>query len=93
MIESVTGGREGKRRTAVAMLFNGDATQAYVKLQGRAAQMVSLKQLGEEELKSVAPTPLSYFAHGYAGRVCIQLLVAYDDAGSVVARTGRRPCF
>lgn len=92
MIEAFTGGKPGKRRTAVAILFDGRATRLYLKLRGEKGRTVRLRRLSEEELAPITSASLSYFTHGYAGQVCVQRLVAYGAAGGVIARSGRRAC-
>lgn len=90
MIEAFTGVR--KPRTAVAMLFGGGAKTLYLKLQGRRGRFVSLREVTAERLGEISAVPVSYFSRGYAGLFCIQRFTAYDDAGRVVARSGRQRC-
>lgn len=90
-IESITGGSKGKPRTAVAMLFDGSARRMYLKLRGRSGETFRLGRLSEEALGPISAQPLAYFTHGYASRFCIQRLVAYDQAGKVVAEDPGHP--
>ncbi len=92
LIETYTGGLRGRRRTAVAMLFPGEAKTLYLKLQGRPGRSFRLGVLSQKELGSIGSAPLAFFAHGYRGRFCIRRLTAYGDDGHVVARTGTRLC-
>lgn len=92
MIESFTEGPRGRHKTALAMLFASGARRLYLKLAGRPGRMINLQELTQEELGSISSSAISYFAHGYAGRFCIQRYVTYDAFGNAIVESGRSPC-
>jgi hypothetical protein len=88
IIESLTSDRKGKRRTVVAMLFDGKAKRLYLKLRGRAGRTYGLRSSTPLEVGPISAAPPSYFTHGYSGRFCIERLIAYDEAGNPIVDNG-----
>jgi hypothetical protein len=93
LVESITAGRKGKLRTAIAMLFPPAAVSLSLNVSGYEWRTYQLRQLSAEELHSISPGPLSYFAHGFRGRGCVESYVAYDSSGNAVVSHPREACW
>jgi hypothetical protein len=92
MIEGIRGGSGSRVRTVLAMVFGGDARRVHLRLQGQPVVNLRLRRASMSTLGSPSSGPLTYFVHGYAERVCIQALVAYDGDGEAIFRLPSRQC-
>lgn len=90
--ESIGGGHEGKRRMALAMLFDGRVRRLYLKVAGQTGRSIKLLRVSASQLGSIRSESVSYFAHGYAGNVCVERFIAYSSKGSVLQDSGRQSC-
>jgi hypothetical protein len=85
MVEILVGGRKGKWRTALAVVLPPEAKVVELRSRGRRPRRYRARLLSAEAAAPVSSTPLSYFVHGYLGRLNVQRLVAYRSDGSVVS--------
>lgn len=93
MIEAFRGGKRGKPRTVLGMVFAGQAVKLKLKLRGMPRRTVRLRAVRGRELGAISSQPLTFFAHGYKDVVCLQGAVAFDASGGVVARVGKQHCY
>jgi hypothetical protein len=91
-VEYIRGGRRGRIRTVVAVLFPPEVRRVKMRLRGRPAISLAAQHVTLPAYAGLSPVPLAAVVRGFAGRVCIESLLGIDAKGTVLSRLGHPGC-
>lgn len=92
ILEYISGGYQGKVRTAIAVIFPTGVSSVRLKLRGEPAQTIRARVAKLPSTFNVAERNVPYIGRGYTHRVCIESMKGYGASGSVISVLGRQPC-
>lgn len=92
LVEHIVGGREGKVRTVIAILFPQDVRTVRLKVRGEPGRTVHAQIVGLPSSFNVAERRVPYVVRGFTRKVCIESIRGFDAAGVDVTSLGRLRC-
>ena len=92
LIEDISGGFDGKVRTAIAVIFPTGVRSVKLKIKGQPAQTVRTQEAYLPSTFNVDERSVPYIGRGYTHRVCIERIEGYDAKGVRITALGRRSC-
>lgn len=93
LIESISGGAQGKVRTVIAVIFPAGVSSVKLKVRGEPMRTVRAQIARLPATFNVDERNVPYIGRGYTHKVCIESMKGYDKSGAAIAALGRRPCF